>query len=122
MNRTPKIIIFLLASALPMFAQGTAPAPTPADTSAIILAQKPSDAALPAPKPADAPHADSSAIDAAISAGVPAYDAGLSARRLGAAPQDTRDRQAKKPDTAPAARDDVEVCRPGRPPSGVPKR
>jgi hypothetical protein len=88
MALTPKFVLFLLVSVVPMLAQNTAPAPTPSDTSSIILAQKPAEPSNP--KPVPAPHADSASIDAAISAGVPAYDAGFSAARLNSAPPDTR--------------------------------
>jgi hypothetical protein len=88
MARTPKIIIALLVCATPALAQNAAPA----DTSSIILAQKPAPAA-PAPQPA--PHASSSEINAAIAAGVPAYDAGTAVPAVAAVPQDLRD--ADKP-------------------------
>jgi hypothetical protein len=82
MTRAPTLIVALLACAAPVVAQDAVPAPASTDTSSIILAQKPSDPAV-APLPKDAaPHADSPAIDAAISAGVPAYNPGFLAPKL----------------------------------------
>jgi hypothetical protein len=94
MNRTPKLIIVLLTCALPALAQDAVPAAAPpaADTSNIILAQHPADAApTPLPGPPTAPHADSPAIDRAITSGMPAYDAGISQPKLNMVPRDQRD-------------------------------
>jgi hypothetical protein len=81
--RTASILIAALACAAPALAQDTAPAAPPADASSVILAPK----AAPAPAAKPAPHAASSEIDAAISAGVPAYNPGFSATKPIALPQ-----------------------------------
>lgn len=92
MTRTPTIIMALLAAMAPALAQDPAPVPAPpaADTSNIILAQKPAEAAAPlAAEPA--PHADSAAISADISAGVAAYNPGASSPKLSMVPHEPRD-------------------------------
>ena len=93
MTRTPKIVVALLATVAPLLAQDVAPTPVPpaADTSSIILAQKPAEPPAPLPKPGTAPHADSPAIDAALSSGMPGYNPGFPAAKLNTAPQDVRE-------------------------------
>jgi len=94
MNRTPKLILALLACAVPVLAQEASPTPAPASTDAsnIILAQKPADSApAPLPGPATSSHAESTAIDAAISSGMPAYNPGIASPKLSMVPKDARD-------------------------------
>jgi hypothetical protein len=91
MSRIPKIAIALLASIAPALAQNAATTPA-ADTSNIILAPKAAEAAAaPLPAAGAAPHAESTAINAAISSGLPAYDPVFAAPRLDTTIPDLRD-------------------------------
>ncbi len=95
--RPSTLLIALLASAAAVLAQNATPPAPAADTSSIILAQKqPAPATEAAPKPA--PHASSSEVNAAIAAGVPAFDAGIAAPAVAAVAPDLRDSDRPKND------------------------
>jgi hypothetical protein len=99
MTRSPMIIIALLASLTPVMGQDAAPTPAPSgvDASSIILAKTPAQSApVPLPSTAAAPHADSTAIDAAISSGIPAYNPGASSPKLNMVTQEPRDTDKPK--------------------------
>jgi hypothetical protein len=87
MNRTPQLILALLASAAAALAQDAAPA---ADTSSVFLANKPAEP-VPAqlPKPATTPHDSSSGVNAAITAGMAPYDPGVSSPKMEMAPRNS---------------------------------
>jgi hypothetical protein len=96
MNRLPQLILALLASAAPALAQGAAPTPAAAaDTSSVILANKPAES-VPGqlPNPATTPRDSSSGVNAAITSGMAPYDPGVSSPKMEMAP---RNRSPDKP-------------------------
>jgi hypothetical protein len=89
MTRTPQLILALLASTAPVLAQNAAPTPAPAaDTSSVILANKPDGSApAPLPDPATTPNDSSSSVNAAITSGLAPYDPGVSSPKMEMAPK-----------------------------------
>jgi hypothetical protein len=92
-TNTPKLLMVLLAAAIPAMAQQAA---STADTSSVILAPKAAEPAqAPQTRAVDSARVSSPEINAAISSGVPAYN-----------------REAQAPKADPAAKDQREVDKP----------
>lgn len=94
----PRLIFVLLAAASPVVAQQAPPTPAPAtDPSSVILAPKALEPELPpATRAADTPRVSSPKINAAISAGMPAFNREGSAASTDAAIKDRRETDKPK--------------------------
>jgi hypothetical protein len=92
-SNAPKLLMVLLAAAVPVLAQQAAPA---ADTSSVILAPKAAEPTQPPQaRAADSARVSSPEINAAISSGVPAYNREAPASKSDSAGKDLR--EADKP-------------------------
>jgi hypothetical protein len=92
-TNAPKLLMVLLAAAVPVLAQQAA---STADTSSVILAPKAAEPTqAPQARAADSARVSSPEINAAISSGIPAYNREASAPKADSASKDVR--EADKP-------------------------